>query len=176
MKKLWEDMKEHRELIGYVVLIGLLFGACFADAFAWVAAVFTVLFAGLLHKEDKIVGLLLFTHCFYAIFFYHKVWGISLDIVLVGILTTMLLVLYLVRIFKHEQKLNFKTLIPIGLFLIYVALPFHECSWIDFFALVYFYVLVYVVFEVRRQIDFRHVVRLVVRFCIVPNGFAGTDG
>gem|GEM_PF-67705 len=172
MKKLWEDVKEHRELIGYVILTVLLFIACFSNAFAWVAAVYIVLFALVLHKETQIVGLLLFVHCFYALFYYHRIAGISLDVILVGILILILLGLYIFRLIKRELKLNWKTLIPIALFLVYVVLPFHQYVWRDFFAMVFFFTIVYVVYESRRQIDFRRVVRVFVWGLLLSCSFA----
>ena len=172
MKKLWDGVQKHYELIGYVILTVLLFLACFVDAFAWVAAVFAVLFALVLRRETKLVGLTLFLHCFYAIFFHHKLWGITLDIVLVGVLAIMLLVQYFIRVIRKEQKVNWKTLVLIALFLVYVALPFHECAWQDYFAVVFFFVLVYVVFEERRQIDFRQIVRIFVWGLVLSCGFA----
>lgn len=172
MKKMWEIIKKHYELITYTVLSVLLFCACFYPAFAWVVAIFVVVFAGLLHDETKLIGLMLFLNCFYTLFNYQKICGITLDIVIAGYLMVMIFVLYLYRVFKREQRLNYKTLITIGLFLIYVVLPFHECYWQDFFATLFFFVFVYIVFAERRQINFVYVVRMFVAGIIISCLFA----
>ena len=168
----WEFTKKYYEIIGYVVLTILLFCACFFAAFAWIAAIYAMAFAALLRKETKLVGLLLYLTCFYALFNYQKIFTITLDIVLVGYLIVMMLGCYIFRLIKREQSLNWKTLIPIGLFWIYTVLPFHECHWRDFFAMVFFYVLVYVIFEERKQMDFRYITRVLVFGVIVSCVFS----
>jgi hypothetical protein len=172
MKNLWKFVQKYYEIIGYSVLTILLFCACFFPVFAWIVAGYIVIFALLLHKEVKMIGLLLYLNCFYVLFNYQSLFGLTLDIVIVGFLIATVFVLYLVRVVKREYKLNWKTLVPIGSFLIYVVLPFHECYWIDFFAMVFFFVILYIVFEERKQIDFRYLVRIFVGGIIISCIFA----
>ena len=172
MKKLWGMIKEHYELMAYVVLTVLLFCACFFSVFAWLAAGFTVLMTILFHKEIKLVGLLLYLHCFYALFNYQSLWSISLDIIIAGIIIFTIFVLYVYRVFKREYKLNLKILIPITLFWIYMLLPFHQCNWREFFAEVFFFVLLYVVFEERKQFNFHRLIRTFVLGLIISCMFA----
>lgn len=172
MSKFWEVVKKYYEIIGFVLLTILLFCACFVEAFAWVVAVYAILFAVILRKETKLVGLLLYLNCFYALFNYQRIFSITLDIVLIGFSIIMLLGLYVFRVVKREQKLNWKPLIPVGLFFIYTVLPFHECNWRDFFAMLFFYVLVFVILENRKRIDFRYITRAFVLGIIVSSVFA----
>lgn len=172
MKQVWACLKKYYEVIGYGVLTLLLLGACFMPAFAWIAAVYALVFAGVLHHESKIFALMLYLHCFFALFNYQNLWGITLDIVIAGVLIFAIFILYVYRVIKREYKVNWKTLIPIGLFLVYLVLPFHQCYWQDFFAEVFFFVLIYIIFEERKALDFRSIVRVLVLGLLVSCAFA----
>ena len=172
MKGFWNYAKKYDAVIGFSALTLLLFGACFQSVFAWLAMVFAFAFAIYLRNETKILGLMLYLHCFYIIFNYLNLFTITLDIVIEGFFIATLLGFYIYHLVKRELKINLKTLIPIVLFLIYVLLPFHECQFKDYFAVVFFFVFVYVVFEMRQRFDFRYVVRLFVVGLMVSCLFA----
>ncbi len=168
MKSVWQLLKKYAEVIGYVVLTSLLLGACFVPILAWVAAGFAIIFAGLLHNEPKIFALMLYLHCFYTLFNYHReIDGIGLDVLLAGVLIFIILILYVCRVIKHEYKLNWKTLVPISLFLVYVVLPFHQCAWKDFFGEVFFLAVLYILFEERKSLDFRMAMRVLTAGLLV---------
>lgn len=172
MKAVWSLAKKYYELIAYVVLTVLLFCACFVPAIAWITTVYVIVLGALWHQENKLIGLMLYLNSFYALFNYHQVAGITLDIILAGFFILMLLGVYVYRVIKREQKVNWKTLIPIGLFFIYVILPFHQYTWRDFFTMVFFYAIMYVTFEQRKRVDFRYVVRVLVVGLIISCLFA----
>lgn len=172
MEKVWAFLKKYYEVIGYGILTLLLLGACFVAPFAWLAVIFTLALAGLLHNESKVFGLILYTHCFYRALKYPVVLGLTLDNALLGGLILIILGLYIYRLIKREYKLNYKLLIPIGLFLIYMALPFHQCTFYDFVAEVFFFALLYVIFEERKNIDLRFNVRVLVAGLLFACTFA----
>ena len=167
MKKIWEFVKTHYEIFIYCVLVTLLFGACFFPVFAWLTGVYVITIALIWHNESKLLGLMLFLVCFQQIASYQKLFGLTVGELLVGFLILELGVLYLCRVVKHEFKLNWRTLIPIALFLVYIVLPFHECSWQSFAVKLIFFLLLYVVFEERKQIDYCYIVRLLVLGLVV---------
>lgn len=162
MKNVWKIVKEHYVLLAYSVLTIFLLCACFVPAFAWIAAVMAVSMTVLLRKETQLVGLLLYLNSFYALFNYQTLFGITLDLLVSGSVILMLCGHYIYHVIKREQKLNWKTLVPIGLFMVYMVLPFHECNFADFFGILFFLTLLYVVFERRQQIDFRYIVYVFV--------------
>ncbi len=172
MKKLWGVIKKHQDLLAYSVLSVLLFCACFFSPFAWITAGYAVLLALLWRQETKTIGLILFLDGFYALFYYQKLWGLALNTALARCLMLILFGIYLFRVFKREQKLNWKTLIPIALFLVYVILPFHEWNWGSFATQVFFLLFLYVAFESRKRINCRYVVRVFVVGLIISCVFA----
>ncbi len=160
MKKVWAFVKKYYEVIGYAVLSLLLLGACFVQTFAWLAGFAAIVLGILLRNESKIFGLILFMYCFYRIMYIPEILTISLELIVSGVLIFEMFCWYVYRVIKHEYKLNWKTLIPIGLFLVYLVLPFHQCGWREFFAEVFFLGAVYIVFEERLSMDFRALVRV----------------
>lgn len=172
MKNLLNFFRKNYELIAYSVLVVLLFCSCFFSVFAWIAVGYVIFLALLLHDETKLFGLILFLVCFYALSSYQTFLGITLGEWLVALLILIMCVLYIIRVIKREQKLNWRTLIPIGLFLIYIVLPFHECNLQSFLPKLFFFLSLYIIFEERKKIDFRIVTRFFVFGLIISSTFA----
>lgn len=172
LKKVWGLIKDKQELIAYTLLTVLLFCALFSPVFTWISAIFAVALAVFWHQETKLVCLMLYINSFYALFNYQKIASVSLDIILIGFITLMLLGCYVYHVIRNKQKINFKTLIPIILFVIYVLLPFHQYNWQDFFAMLFFFILMYVVFERRERFDFYLIARFFVISIIISCFFA----
>lgn len=168
MKKLWAMIKNNPEVAGYVGLVLLVFGACFFVEFSFVAALYIVLFAFFLRNEVKILGLILFIYCFYLIFHIGNFqvvmeynWSyFSLINTLLDVLYVFIFLLYVKRVIRKEKKINLKLFIPMIVFLIYMALPFHECEWNDLTNVACSYLCLYVAFEIRHEIDFVYLVRI----------------
>lgn len=181
MSKLRALIKNNDEFIGYCVLAILLFCGCFSPAFSWIAVAYIVLFAFLMRKETKIIGLILFVNCFYALF---KFEYITLDSeygqaktyflydMILGILKLFVIMLYLLRIIRKEKKLNLELLIPVVAFLIYVALPVHNCNWHEFIPLALSFGSLYVVFELRNEFNFVRLTRIFVAGIVLSCVFA----
>ena len=117
MKNLWKIVKEHYELFGYILITVSLFLACFFQFFVWIVFGLVILFALLLRKETKLIGLLLFLSSFCALLNYTGM----LDYFIAGLLILIIWAQYLLRVLKSEYKINPKTLIPIILLLIYIS-------------------------------------------------------
>lgn len=158
MKNLWKIVKEHYELFGYILITVSLFLACFFRFFVWIVFGLVILFALLLRKETKLIGLLLFLSSFCALLNYTGM----LDYFIAGLLILIIWARYLLRVLKREYKINPKTLIPIILLLIYMCLPFHESNGILLIMKLFFLGLLYVVFEERKSIDFQYIVRVFI--------------
>ena len=146
-----------------------MFCACFWSYFAWIAVGFGLVLAFALHNETKVIGLLLFFYCF------NRVLDVNLTIniaftssnLILSALKFLVCLLYFIRVIRKEKKLNWKILIPVGAFLVYAILPFHECSWKDAIGLILFFGLLYVVFEEKREINFKFIVRIFVLGLII---------
>lgn len=168
MEKLWATIKKYPEIAGYTGLAILMFVACFVSGFLLIAVVYTVLFAVFLRKEGKILGLILFINCFMAVL------GLDGVIIYIGdnsiffdsyntlniLLKFFIFYIYVQGVLQKNRKLNFKFFIPLVLFLIYIALPFHESNLVDIINIASSYLTLYVVFEKRSEIDFIYLVRI----------------
>lgn len=173
MKKILELLKKHYELIGYSLLTILLFGSCFSRVFALVTAVYIFIFAFLLHSETKIIALAIFFKCFSGLFSTNNFLGqFNVANVVIGELTLAICLFYLIRVIKKEIKINWKLLISLGVFLVYLILPFHEWSWRDLFAEISFYAILYVVFETRQEIDCLYLINVFIVGLIISCGFS----
>lgn len=176
LKKVLDLIKNKSELIAYTILTVLFFCSLFSPVFTWISAIFAVALAVFWHQETKLVCLMLYVNSFYALFNYQTIASISLDIIIVGFITLMLFGCYVYHVIRNKQKINFKTLIPIILFLIYVILPFHQYNWQDFFAMLFFFIIMYTVFERRKSFDFCRIVRVFVIGIIISCFFAMFSG
>ncbi len=172
MKKILAWIKTNYTICAYVGLTLLLLGACFYPVFAWLATGYIIVWAVCARRENQLVALILFVNSFYAVLHFEKLWCVTLDMVSLGVLTIALGVHYVVRLIRKEQKPNWKTLIPLVLFVIYAALPLHYCTWFDAFATLFFLALLYLVFETRKHLDFCFVVRAFVIGLIIACSLA----
>ncbi len=175
MKKLWTIIKNNPDVAGYVILSILIFGACFSAPFAFLASIFIFLFAFFLRNETKILGLILFVYCFFTTF---QICTVSVHIAgvlffssflffILDALKISVFLLYLLRVIRKERKINLKIFIPLILFLVYLALPFHVCEWLDLVHEVASFLALYVVFEERKEIKFGYLVRVFISGIII---------
>lgn len=181
MSKLRALIKNKGEFIGYCVLAVLLFCGCFFTAFAWIAAAYVILFAFFMRKETKIIGLILFVNCFYVIFRigkislnneYEQVKTYTLYEMILGILKLFVIMLYVLRIIRKEKKINLELLVPVIAFLVYVALPVHDCNWYEFIPLALSFGSLYVIYELRKEFNFVRLTRVFVAAIVLSCVFA----
>ena len=169
MKKLWEIIKSNLEITGYVILALLFLCACFLPQFIVVAGLYVFLFAFLLRNEIKILGLIIFIYCFYFFFNFGEItyrnlsnltFSLTFFYIILVALKTFVFVLYLSRVLRKEKKLNLKLLIPLILFFVYMLLPLHQCNLSDLISVTSSYLVLYVVFEERHEINLLYLVRV----------------
>ncbi len=161
MDKALRVFKKYYEVIGYSILTLFLFLACFFRAFSWVSLVYMIIFAFSLHKTEKILGLLFFYNSFKSLFNFNILGtSIVLKKFIGGVLIGIICIFYLIKLIKKQRKLNLKILIPIVLFLIYIALPIHECTIVAWISVMIFFAVLYIVYEERTDISFKYIVRL----------------
>ena len=177
MKWIWQNIKKHYELMAYCVLVALFLGACFSPIFAWIVTIYVVLLAIILYDETKLIGLMLFIYCFYVLIAYQKnsslmVYGEGLYSTLTTFIRLRIFFTFLIRVVRREQKINWKIIVPLGLFLVYMALPLHECNLESFINELLFWGLLYIVFEKRKSIDFCYLVRIFVAGLIISSCLA----
>ena len=170
MKKIWSVIKSDPEVTGYVILALLIFGACFFPELLWVVAIYTLLFAFFLRNEAKIIGLILFIQPFYGIFnvpriifacdYQHE--DLSLFELEIIMLEVFCILLYSLRVLNKEKKVNFKILVPIIIFIIYMIIPIHTVYVTDCMNIIFSLLYIYVLIELRQKINFVLITRV---FC-----------
>lgn len=162
MKKIWDFIKSKYEIIGYILLSALLFGACFIRVFAFIATIYILVFALLLRDETKVLGLFLFFKCFNDRIFVDTPKGFTLLKLLSRSMEAVIGLIYLVRVVQKKSKINWKILIPILLFFVYIILPVHEWSIGKLYEVVCFFAVLYVVFVDRSELNFKYLMRVFV--------------
>ena len=167
MKKTWDFIKNNYEIIGYIFLTALLFGTCFVRLFALITTIYILVFALLLRDETKVLGLFLFFKCFNDRIFIDIDKGFSLLKFLSRSLEIVIGLIYLVRVIRKKSKINWKILIPILLFFIYMILPVHEWSISKLYEVVCFFMVLYVVFVDRNELDFKYLMKIFVLGMII---------
>lgn len=155
MNKFLKFCKEKYLMISYIIISFFLLLACFFEPCAYMVVVACVLFA-LFFKVENILKIILFTFPFQlALLTTQK---IGLFNVLLLILTFIIGIKYILELFKKQKKINLKILIPIIIFLIYIALPFNKFSLTRFGNFVVVFALIYLVYEYRKEVSFKNLV------------------
>lgn len=139
----------------YITLVGILclFVFCaFNEYCAYVLASCCVIIACFMSIQE-ILELMLFCYPFQILF--NTPQTEHLYLLLTFIFTGIVAIRYFFELIKKEKKINFKTLIPISIFLLYLILPMHKVEFVNFARYCLTYLLVYLVFEYRRELDFK---------------------
>lgn len=139
----------------YITLVGILclFVFCaFNEYCAYVLTSCCVIIACFMSTQE-ILELMLFCYPFQVLF--NTPQTEHLYLLLTFIFTGIVAIRYLIELIKKEKKINFKTLIPISIFLLYLILPMHKVEFVNFARYCFTYLLVYLVFEYRRELDFK---------------------
>ncbi len=157
--KVMLTIKKYRKIIDialYSLIFLSLFLACFFESFAYVSAALICLTSLLFFNIEKNLSLLLILNC-YNLLFKSNIHSLASYVSLFVSFITCLP--YLISVIKRQKKLNFKLLIPIALFFIYIVLPIHKISLPRLINLLKIYGLMYVVYESRKEINISFLIK-----------------
>lgn len=159
-KRIFSFIKEKYNYFNFALLTLLLFLSCCFEPCVYVTVAYCVLIAIVLPVES-ILQMILFTTSFVLVF------KINNDFPIHTLMwVTMVFIIgikYLIDVFKKNKSINWKTLIPIIVFLLFVILPVHEAKIVLITIYVGLLALLYLTFEYRKEVSFK---KLVITFCL----------
>lgn len=130
-----------------------LFICCVFNEYCTYVLVASCVFIACFLSIQEILELILFCYPFQVLFLTPQTKNLYL--LMTFILTGVLAIKYLIELIKKQKKINFKTLIPISIFLLYLILPMHKVEFINFARYCFTYLLVYLVFEYRKDLNLK---------------------
>lgn len=170
-KRVFGFIKEKYNYFNFALLTLLLFLSCCFEPFVFVTVAYCVLISIVLPIES-ILQMILFTISFVLVF---RVDNCDINIIaqinsrfsiynaMWLMMTFVIGVKYLVDVFKKNKSINWKTLIPIFVFLLFVILPVHEAKIGNIAIYIGLLALLYLVFAYKRELSFT---KLVLSLCL----------
>ena len=146
--------------ITFFCIIGLFVCSAFNEYCTYILVAGCCLITPFLSIQETL-ELMLFCYPFQIIF---KTQHIdNLYLLMTFVFTGILAVKYLIEIIKRQKRINFKVLIPILIFLIYLLLPIHDVTVQNYGRYCFTYLLVYLVIIYRKELNFT---KLSLAFCL----------
>lgn len=158
MTKAIQVLKEKKELISFAIITLLLFLSCFFEECAYITVAFCVLIS-IFFSFEQVMHVLIFIYPVKLVFL-TKVKVIYMYSLCLALIACILCIKYLIALIKKQKRLNWKTLIPIGVFLVYLILPIHETHFKQWANYVIMFAFAYLAFEYKKEIDFKKLVNV----------------
>ena len=161
MSKFVGYVKKNLEFISYCFIAILLIFGCFFEVPMLIVTFFIILVA-IFFSYEQILSLYLFIFSFVSLFSSTILNNHLYDTVFLG-LTGVLAIKYLWDVINKQEKPNFKILIPIAIFSLFLILPIHNICLLSIVTVVAKLVFIYVAYQKRENIS---LTRLVVFFAL----------
>ena len=144
-------VKKNFECLSYVVIVILLLLGCFFEVPMWILT-FVGLLCAIFFSYEKILALYLFITPFEGLFTSTIFEGHLFDLITLGLIG-ILAIRYFYDVIKKGEKLNFKIIIPMAIFLLFCLLPIHNINIKEMLIIASKLGVFYVVYQKREQIS-----------------------
>ncbi len=171
MNKAINFVKVNFEFLNYIILSILLFLGCFFEIAIWVL-LFYAIFISFFYNYEKIFALYLYLTSFIGLFSLSVSSPLFTFDLFSCVLSAIILIRYVYEVIKFKEKINFKTLIPILVFSVFLVLPIHNLHGLPIIKTILFFLVLYVINEKKEKISLSKIVLLFSLGLIVSSFFA----
>ena len=150
MDKVIGFVKKNLEIISYCLISLLLILGCFFETPIWIVAFFILLVA-MSFSYEQILSLYLFIFPFVS-FFSSETFNHLYDIIFYG-LVGIIAIKYFYEVITRKERLNFKILIPMAIFFVFLILPIHNVHLMSIVSVMTKLGVIYVAYQKRENIS-----------------------
>lgn len=151
-------IKEKKFLILLAVMTVSLAVSMFTE-FALIACMAVAVVCAVCFNFEKCLSLFLFSYAFEAVFYAQISGGDTFVFpIFYSIIFGICAIKYLIKVIKKEIKINWKALIPILIFMVYLVLPINPINLYDTLKFIVALVFIYLLIENRNEIKFDNLI------------------
>lgn len=170
MQKVRDIVKGYYNVIHFVVLTAVLFACCWTEVAVWIALAIALLFCFKLNKEMLLTTFLFMSS--FEIVFNQTIIKLNILTLIKMIILCFIVVKYLIEVIKKERKLNFRIIIPVAMYIVFLMIPISILSIKIAIDTLVFFVLIYLIKECGDEISLLNPARGLAGGLIVSSLFS----